>query len=157
MHRLLLAAIICLAPCAAFAGTWRMDANLASVHTEAWARRSLNQVNPGLGVEYQVNRSWAYTAGFYKNSYSRRTMYALAEWTPLHLGAAQGWHVDAGLAGGLVSGYRRSEVPCEPFAAGAVVRLVAPSGVSLNLLGVPNTGPRSSGFVGFQFSVPMGW
>lgn len=140
---------------AAHAGTWRMDVNVASYHTEQWARETLNQRNPGLGVAWQADRTWAIAGGAYWNSYRRETVYALIEWTPVHIGTDHGWHVDAGLAGGLVSGYRRDEVSVEPLAGGAIVRIVAPNGVGVNLVGVPNKDAKHTGFIGFQLSFPL--
>lgn len=139
----------------AHAGTLRIDVSLASYHTEQWARQSLNQRNPGLGIEYAINRDWSLAGGAYSNSYRRTTVYALAEWTPLHVGRRGHWHIDAGLAGGLASGYKRDEIPCAPLAGAAVIRIAAPSGFAMNLLGVPNAGSRQSGFIGFQLSVPL--
>lgn len=133
---------------------WSLDINATSVHTEAWARRQLNQDNPGLGMEYQFNHEWSAAGGFYKNSYRRETAYALAIWTPLHIDLPAGLMADAGLAAGLVSGYRRPEVPTEPFAAGAVMRLRTAQGFGINLLAVPNT-QSGSGFVGLQLVAPI--
>lgn len=144
-----------LLPRAAQAASWRIDANLASIHTERWARDSLNQRNPGVGFEYQANPTWAVAGGIYSNSYHRPTVYALVEFTPLRIGRVAGWHIDAGVAGGLASGYRRSEIPCEPFVGAGLVRITAPDGIALNVLGVPNTGRYQSGFIGFQLSVPL--
>jgi hypothetical protein len=154
-----LLAMICIAAAAvatpAHAGTWRMDVNAASYHTEAWARRSLNQRNPGLGIAWQASRTWAIAGGVYYNSYRRPTWYALGAWTPVQIGADDGWHVDAGLAAGLVSGYRRNEVSLAPFAGGALVRIVAPNGVGVNLVGVPNQDAKHTGFIGLQLSFPL--
>jgi len=140
---------------AAHAGTWRMDVNVASYHTERWARQQLNQRNPGLGITYEFDRTWAFAGGVYSNSYRRPTVYALAAWTPLHVGRTAGWHVDAGLAAGVATGYRRDEVATAPLAGGAIVRITAPAGVALNLVGVPNEDARHSGFVGLQVSFPL--
>jgi len=139
----------------AVAATWRLDANLASVHTERWARDNLNQRNPGIGIEYQASRTWGLAAGVYSNSYRKPTVYALAEFTPLHWGDVNHWHIDAGVAAGIATGYTRAEIPCAPLAGGALIRLVAPNGIALNLIGVPNTGAYRSGFVGFQLSIPL--
>lgn len=139
----------------ATAATLRLDANLASIHTERWARDSLNQRNPGIGLEYQASRTWAIAAGIYSNSYRKPTAYALAEFTPLHIGAMNHWHVDAGVVAGLASGYTRFEIPCAPLVGATLIRAVAPDGVALNVLGVPNSGPYNSGFIGFQVSVPL--
>lgn len=134
---------------------WRLDANLASIHTERWARDSLNQRNPGIGIEYQASRIWALAGGIYNNSYRRPTIYALAEFTPLHLGATNRWHIDAGVAGGIATGYTRAEIPCAPIAGAALIRITAPDGIAVNVLGVPNMGAHNSGFIGFQLSFPL--
>jgi hypothetical protein len=133
---------------------WSLDINVTSVHTEAWARRQLNQDNPGLGIEYQFTPNWSAAGGFYRNSYRRETAYALGVWTPLHLDLPGGLTANAGLAAGLVSGYRRPEVPTEPLAAGAVLRLRTTEGFGINLLAVPNT-QSGSGFVGLQLVAPL--
>jgi len=133
---------------------WSLDINVTSVHTEAWARRQLNQDNPGLGIEYQFNKDWSAAGGFYRNSYRRETAYMLGVWTPLHVDLPAGLKASAGLAAGLVSGYRRPEVPTEPLAAGAVLRLRTAHGFGLNLLAVPNT-QSGSGFIGLQLVAPL--
>jgi len=133
---------------------WSLDINVTSVHTEAWARRQLNQDNPGLGIEYQFNKDWSAAGGFYRNSYRRETAYMLGVWTPLHVDLPAGLTASAGLAAGLVSGYRRPEVPTEPLAAGAVLRLRTAHGFGLNLLAVPNT-QSGSGFIGLQLVAPL--
>lgn len=139
----------------AHAATWRLDVNIGSVHTERWARDSLNQRNPGVGLEWAPSRTWAVAVGEYWNSYRRATAYALGEWMPVQLGDANDWHLDAGIAAGVASGYRRDEVSTAPFAAAAVVRLVSPSGFALNVVGIPNAGADQSGFIGFQLAVPL--
>lgn len=132
----------------------QLDLNLASVHTERWARQDLNQTNPGLGVTAHLNKNWAVSAGWYQNSYRRTSAYALAQWTPVHV-QVDSWRVDAGAEAGLVSGYRRAEVPSAPVMAAALVRVVAPKGWSVNFTMVPNGPNRSSGFIGLQVSIPL--
>lgn len=150
------AAMLALAPMReARADGWRLDANLASVHTERWARDSLNQRNPGLGVTWQASRAWALAAGAYSNSYRKPTVYAIAEFTPLHIGAPNHWRLDAGVAAGIATGYTRAETPCAPLAGAALLRITAPNGIALNIMGVPNAGRYRSGFIGFQLSVPL--
>lgn len=148
-------ALLFVAPAHAQPTPWSLDINLASVHTEAWARRDLNQTNPGLGLEYQASLDWGAAAGFYRNSYRRTSAYALGVWTPLHLAIPGGLTAGAGLAAGLVSGYRHPEVPTEPLAAGAVLRIRDRAGLGINLLAVPNT-QSGSGFIGLQFVAPLG-
>lgn len=133
---------------------WSLDINVTSVHTEAWARRQLNQDNPGLGIEYQFSTNWSAAGGFYRNSYRRETAYMLGVWTPLQVDLPAGLTASVGLAAGLVSGYRRPEVPTEPLAAGAVLRLRTAHGFGLNLLAVPNT-QSGSGFIGLQLVAPL--
>ena len=133
---------------------WSIDINTTSIHTEAWARRQLNQDNPGLGIEYQFSTNWSAAGGFYRNSYRRETAYMLGVWTPLHVDLPAGLTASVGLAAGLVSGYRRPEVPTEPLAAGAVLRLRTAHGFGLNLLAVPNT-KSGSGFIGLQLVAPL--
>ena len=132
-----------------------LDINTTSYHTEAWARRELNQVNPGLGLEYQASPDVGYTIGFYRNSYRRTSVYALGVWTPLHLAIPGGLTASAGLAAGLVSGYTRTECPVRPLAAGAVLRIRDRDGVGVNLLAVPNTPGGASGFIGLQLVAPL--
>lgn len=133
---------------------WALDVNTTSVHTEAWARRDLNQDNPGLGLEYLVSPDWSGMAGFYRNSYRRTSAYMLGVWTPLHMALPAGLTASAGLAAGLVSGYTRNEVPTQPWAAGAVLRIRNAQGFGLNFLGVPNT-QSGSGFIGVQAVIPI--
>lgn len=128
---------------------WSLDFNVTSIHTEAWARHHLNQDNPGLGIEYQFSPNWSAAGGFYRNSYRRETAYLLGLWTPLRIDLPSGLTASAGIAAGLVSGYRRPEVPTEPLAAGAVLRLRIAQGFGINLLAVPNT-QSGSGFIGLQ-------
>ena len=143
------------ASAARFSPRLSLDLNLASVHTEAWARRSLNQVNPGAGLEYQVSPDVGYAVGFYRNSYRRTSAYALGVWAPLRLAIPGGLTASAGLAAGLVSGYTRTECPVRPLAAGAVLRIRDRAGLGINLLAVPNTPHGGSGFIGLQFVAPI--
>lgn len=146
MFSIALSLSVCRAEAAA---TWQLNVNLASIHTEAWARRQLNQENPGVGATYQWSSTWAFAGGVYRNSYRHPTYYAQVEYTPLHVGEAGGWHVDIGAMAGIAT-YRRSEVPCAPFAAGALVRVTAPDRLTASIVLVPNTGPRSTGFIGLE-------
>lgn len=60
-----------------------------------------NEKNWGLGVRYEFTPEWSAQVGFYKNSYSRRSEYALAQWQPLAVGP-----VRLGAFAGYLSGYR---------------------------------------------------
>lgn len=76
--------------------------------------RNFNQVNPGLGLEYDVG-NWGVALGDYKNSYSKQTVYLVASYTPIHMGdfafgafggPATGYNVP--VVGGLLVAYRHA-------------------------------------------------
>lgn len=144
------------APVAASATTsFTLDVNLASVHTERWARRDLNQRNLGLGATARFSPDWSISAGWYRNSYRRGSTYLIANWTPLHVSLPLHWSLAAGVTAGLDSGYRSSELATEPLVAAALLRLIAPAGWSIDLTAVPNAPRDKSGFVGMQLSMPL--
>lgn len=141
-----------LAP-AAQAARLSLDVNVAAYHTQAWARRDLNQRNPGLGVEWRYQPDASFLAGFYRNSYDRTSAYVLGAWTPLRASALD-LRVRAGLVGGVLTGYRRDEVPVEPLAAGGLLTLRVAQGVGANLVIVPPVG-SNGGFIGLQIVFPL--
>lgn len=149
------AVALALAPVIASAATYSLDVNLASYHTEGWARRQLNQHNLGAGVTAQIDRNWSVSAGWYRNSYRRGSTYLLASWTPLHASLPAGWSLAAGATAGYDSGYRSSEIATAPWVAAALVRVISPRGWSINFDGVPNAPGGRSGFVGMQVSLPL--
>lgn len=134
---------------------WTLDGNLASYHTERWARHELNQDNEGLGLTAHINRDWSVSAGWYRNSYRRGSTYLLAAWTPLHASLPAGWSLAAGVTAGLDSGYRSDELATEPLVGAGLLRVIAPKGWSINLTAVPNAGAHCSGFIGMQVSLPI--
>ncbi|MHB1700908.1 MAG: hypothetical protein ACYCSN_12415 [Acidobacteriaceae bacterium] len=136
------------------ASRWALDISTVSYHTRQWARDSLNQDNPGLGLEYQATPNWGLAGGFYKNSYSRTSAYALMSYTPLRLALPAAWRVNAGLTAGVVSGYTSAEAPARPLALAALIEVRNRQGYGINLVAVPNMGP-SAGFVGLQLVVPI--
>ena len=89
--------IILLFVCApAFAGNWSVQLNGLSYHYDR--SLDLNEVNTGLGASYE-NGHLLTTGGWYKNSYSRTTVYAFT-------GPTWRWHgVRFGVLAGVVSGY----------------------------------------------------
>ena len=162
MHKTLIAAAIAAAiiatpaiASAAQATRWSLDLNLASIHTEAWARHDLNQRNEGLGATANFNLDWSLSAGWYRNSYRRTSAYLLANWTPLHLPLRGGWSLGAGATAGLDSGYRSSELATQPLVAAALLRVIAPAGWAVDLTAVPNAPGRRSGFIGMQVALPL--
>ncbi len=144
------------APAAASAApTYTLDVNLASVHTERWARHSLNQRNLGIGATARFTPDWSVSGGWYRNSYRRGSAYLLVNWTPLHFELPAGWSIAAGATAGLDSGYRHSELATEPVVAAGLLRVIAPAGWSMNLDAVPNAPGRRAGFIGAQLAVPL--
>ncbi len=133
---------------------WALDISTTSYHTRQWARDSLNQDNPGLGIECHCTQNSGFAAGFYKNSYSRTSLYALVTYTPWHISLPEGFSVAAGGAFGAISGYTRAEAPARPLMAAALVEIRNAQGFGINLVGVPNAG-QSAGFVGLQLVVPL--
>ena len=159
MHKTLIAgaivAALALPVAASAAPTYSLDVNLASWHTERWARRALNQRNLGLGATAHFNRDWSLSTGWYRNSYRRGSTYVLVNWTPLRWALPAGWSVAAGATAGLDSGYRRDELATEPLVAAALLRVIAPRGWAVDLTAVPNAPGRRSGFIGMQVSMPL--
>lgn len=140
-------------PPGALAGQVSLDLSTSCVHTKAAARHSLNQVNPGLGLEYQATRDIGLAGGFYRNSFERTSAYALVDWTPLHLRLPAGLSASMGIAGGVVSGYANVN-PVAPFAAAALIRIRGARRWGINLVAVPNVS-ASAGFIGLQLVVPL--
>lgn len=82
-------------------------ATCGSAHAETWvqaggfsrhlgADRDFRETHPGAGVLWRPGGTWEYTAGFYRNSLDRTTVYAGAVWRGLGpcgvlLGAATGY------------------------------------------------------------------
>ena len=141
---------------AAAAPNLTLDLNVACVHTEAWARRQLDQINPGVGLSEHYSGGWSISAGWYRNSFRRGSPYLLLGYTPLRIELPARWTIRAGITAGLVGGYTRQELPT-PVMAAAEIRVIAPAGGwSLNLVGVPNRpGQGQTGFIGFQTSLPL--
>ena len=133
---------------------WALDISTTSYHTRQWARDSLNQDNPGLGIEYHCTRNSGFAAGFYRNSYSRISAYAAATYTPLHINLPAGFSMSAGGLAGVISGYTSADAPGRPLLAAALVQVRSAGGYGINLVVVPNMG-QSAGFVGLQLVVPL--
>lgn len=77
---------------------WWVVATVRSYHYDRSVKH--NEDNYGLGVEKRIADNWTATAGYYENSYSRRSVYVGANWLPLHAG-----YFHLGLAMGGVDGY----------------------------------------------------
>lgn len=138
-----------------------MDTNLASLHTQAWARQQLNQFNPGVGLTIPSGVSrLSLVAGFYRNSYDRTSVYGGVLYTPFQWAGA-GLHWRAGVIGGLLSGYTNDEEPDRPLMAGLALSAQVESGWGVRLIFCP-AGLRhpfgnddQSGAVGLQLLAPL--
>ncbi len=110
-------------------------------------RRHWRQINPGLGVERDMDESgygpWALTAGYLRNSYDKHSVYGGVRWTPLAAGPFR-----FGLYGLAASGYP------SPILVLPVIT-VEGRNIGANLIAVPNL-PGYSGYLGLQlrFALP---
>ncbi len=109
----LLVLLILAAPMANAGELWGV-ANLASKHVGA--DKQLNEVNPGLGVEYAQSENVTYMTGAYRNSHNRRSWYAFGAYTPV-----QYKDFSFGIAAGAATGYTRGrDSKVLPVAAGLI-------------------------------------
>jgi hypothetical protein len=80
----------------------------AAAHNRGEKNANYNEVNPGLGYEYDVDADHGVAVGFYQNSFYKHSNYLLWSWQPAHLDTAYGdWK--AGFYTGAVTGYHEGE------------------------------------------------
>ncbi len=131
--------ILCtlLASAAAHAGALYGVATTVSRH---FPDRGYNQVNPGLGVEYDQG-PWAFALGEYRNSYRRTTTYATAGFLPVKMGRMR-----FGVFAGPATGYN------VPAIAGAVLawRSSQQDGWGVNVLAIPPAPKDGAAVVALQ-------
>ena len=114
MKKYLLAAAIALASTLSAAADYAVVVHGASHHFTQRAQGEWNQSNLGLALRAEFDKDLSAQVGFYRNSEYRTSVYALADYTPLHLGP-----VSLGGFAGVATGYAKPIVPV----AGAVARL----------------------------------
>ena len=115
LRRLLaIAAFSAIAATSATAADYSVVVHGASHHFTERAQGNWNQSNLGLGLRSEFDKDLAAQVGFYHNSENKGSLYALADYTPLHLGP-----VSVGAFAGVATGYAKPAVPV----AGAVARL----------------------------------
>lgn len=85
--------------------------------------KGYNERNFGLGIEQRVTENWSVSAGYFKNSFYRKTVYVLGSYTPVEL---LGWRVGATMGG--VTGYTRGVAP---WLTGVAMRDFGPMGVNI--------------------------
>ncbi len=105
-----------------------------------------NEVNLGLGLEYQWTPNTAIEAGVYKNSFSVQSKYLFVQYHPWEI-----YGVRFGGTGGLVTGYRRENLQ-------AATLVILPSfskqweHVGVDGIFLPSIGGRQGVFwLGFKF------
>ena len=114
--------------------------NVTSYHLNR--KKNRNENNYGVGYE-EKDGDYSKMLGGYRNSFDKNSLYALAGYTPYHLGNS-----DLGVFGGLVSGYAKTPIPAlgllwqyQNGDYGTNVSVVPP--VKIN-------GRKMDGFVGWQ-------
>ncbi len=101
-------------------------------------RRDWREANPGAGFEREFTGTpWVATAGYFRNSYDRHTVYLGGRWMPLAAGPFR-----FGAFGLVATGYP-SPVLVLPTVSAQLGR------VGANLIAVPNL-PGYSGYLGLQ-------
>lgn len=79
-----------------------------------------NEANVGLGIRNTFSDDWSIQGGVYRNSVDETTVYAVANYTPLHIGPLR-----AGGFAGLASGYKKPVIAGGLIEAGPVsVRII---------------------------------
>jgi len=118
---------------ATFAQTRSAVLHVGSYHFDR--SQDWNEQNYGLGYRYQYNANWSYQTGFYKNSYSRDTLYAIVqhEWRI--------FGVQAGAFAGFVTGYDA------PIAAGLMA-----SSKNFTLRLVPPISSQTTGVISLELN-----
>jgi hypothetical protein len=65
------------------------------------------QPNPGLGLVFNQDENWAFTAGRFRNSLGDTSRYAQVQWTPSTLQAKWGkLQIMPGISAGVMDGYK---------------------------------------------------
>ena len=101
-------------------------------------RRDWREVNPGAGFEREFTGTpWVASAGYFRNSYDRHTIYVGGRWMPLAAGPFR-----FGAFGLVATGYP-SPVLVLPAVSAQLGR------VGANLVALPNL-PGYSGYLGLQ-------
>jgi hypothetical protein len=141
-----------------------MDTNLASLHTQSWARRDLNQFNPGVGLTIPSSvPQLSLVSGFYRNSYDRTSVYGGVLYEPFNWNGA-GLHWRAGVIVGLISGYSNDEEPDRPLMTALALSAQTESGWGARLIFCPaglsqpfgnDTRSGKSGAIGLQLLAPL--
>ena len=105
-------------------GNWYVDSTVMSKHINP--SEDYNESNFGLGVTYRYTQYLEYRVGYYKNSYSKHSNYALVNVIPYPYTKGN-WNIDAGLNLGIIDGYQDTKIGNNGVSIGSVNLMVAPS------------------------------
>ena len=107
-----------------------------------------NEINHGLGIEHQFNARHSLSAGAYRNSERRTTVYALYGYTPLQIGI-----VKLGLLAGLANGYSANNGNVFPVAL--PVAMIERGRFGFNFTVIPSIREKVDGGVAMQFKLKL--
>lgn len=120
----------------------------ASKHSATPDDYKFNEVNPGAALKLQLNQDWSLQAGGYRNSYYKPTVYAVAQYTPLHIG-----NVSVGAFAGLASGYAHvSQLNVGKVSVvGGFYAVAQFDNLSVAVRAVPKITPKQAGVATLEF------
>lgn len=120
----------------------------ASKHGHVAGNYKFNEANPGLALNLRLSSDWSLQAGGYRNSYYKPTVYAGAEYTPVHIG-----NVSLGFFGGLATGYEHiAPVKIGSLAVMAGLYTQIDLGrATIGIRAVPKLGPKSAAVAAIEF------
>ena len=107
-----------------------------------------NEINPGLGIEHQFNARHSLSAGFYRNSERRNTVYAMYGYTPIQIGP-----VKIGVLAGLANGYSAHDGGFFPVAL--PVAMIERGRFGVNFTVIPSIREKVHGGVALQFKIKL--
>lgn len=122
--------------------------NLGGVSHHFRNDKEHNDVNEGIGLEWDASRVVGVAAGGYYNSDSTWSQYVYVRYQPFNIGGTR-----IGALAGLVTGYKKWGCSICPAGLLAVSHDYGP--VTLSLVGFPNIGKAVDGVVSLQIGVKL--
>ena len=107
-----------------------------------------NEINPGLGIEHQFNARHSLSAGAYRNSERRNTIYALYGYTPLQIGP-----VKFGVLAGLANGYSANNGNVFPVVL--PIAMIERGRFGVNFTVIPSIREKVQGGLALQFKIKL--
>ena len=121
----------------------------ASNHNKGPKDSNYNEVNPGLGYEYDIDSDTVIAVGYYKNSIYKHSDYLLLGYQPLHYYTDNYGNIKFGLSAGVVSGYHASGV--DPLVVPVLTYMYGDFGFNLAILPVPPISQRGIAAIQFKW------